>query len=147
MASNRFKLVSAAHLFLIRGEQILLLRRYNTGYEDGKYSVIAGHLKGDEEIKTAMIREAYEEAGIELTPETLEIVGVMHRKSNDERVDWFLAASTWTGEVINREPNKCDQLAWYDLESLPQNVIPYVRRAIDNYRQGRWFDSFGWQQE
>lgn len=147
MASNRFKLVSAAHLFLIRGEQILLLRRYNTGYEDGKYSVIAGHLKGDEEIKTAMIREAYEEAGIELTPETLEIVGVMHRKSNDERVDWFLAASTWAGEVINREPNKCDQLAWYDLESLPQNVIPYVRRAIDNYRQGRWFDSFGWQQE
>lgn len=147
MAPNRFKLVSAAHLFLIRGKQILLLRRYNTGYEDGNYSVIAGHLKGDEEIKTAMIREAYEEAGIELTPQDLEIVGVMHRKSNDERVDWFLAANTWSGEVVNREPEKCDQLAWYDLDSLPQNVIPYVRRAIDNYRHGRWFDSFGWHSD
>jgi 8-oxo-dGTP diphosphatase len=143
----RFKLVSAAHLFLIRGEQILLLRRYNTGYEDGNFSVIAGHLKGDEEVKAAMIREAYEEAGIELTPKDVEVVGVMHRKSIDERVDWFLDAKSWSGEVVNREPNKCDQLAWYDMDSLPQNVVPYVRRAIDNYRQGRWFDSFGWPQE
>jgi 8-oxo-dGTP diphosphatase len=143
----RFKLVSAAHLFLIRGEQILLLRRYNTSYEDGNYSVIAGHLKGNEKVKTAMIREAYEEAGIELTPEDVEVVGVMHRKSNDERVDWFLAARTWSGEVVNREPKKCDRLAWYDIESLPPNVIPYVRRAIDNYRQGRWFDSYGWHQD
>jgi len=31
-----------------------------------------------------------------------------------------------------------------DLDALPANVIPYVRRAIDNYRAGRWFDSFGW---
>jgi 8-oxo-dGTP pyrophosphatase MutT (NUDIX family) len=141
---NRFKLVSAVHLFLIRGEQILLLRRYNTGYEDGNYSVIAGHLKGNEEVKQAMIREAFEETGIELTPKDLEIVGVMHRKSNDERVDWFLAAKTWSGEIVNREPEKCDQLAWFDMGSLPPNVVPYVRRAIHNFRLGRWFDSFGW---
>ena len=147
MPFNRFKLVSAAHLFLIRGAQILLLRRYNTGYEDGNYSVIAGHLKGNEEVKHAMIREAFEEAGIELAPKDLEIVGVMHRKSNDERVDWFLAAKTWSGEIFNREPEKCDQLAWYDIASLPPNVVPYVRRAIDNYRRGRWFDSYGWHPE
>lgn len=27
---------------------------------------------------------------------------------------------------------------------LPENVILYVRRALENYREGRWFDSFGW---
>jgi 8-oxo-dGTP diphosphatase len=141
---ERFKLLSAVHLFLIRDGQVLLSRRFNTGYEDGKYSVVAGHLNGDEEIKAAMIREAREEVGIEVSPLDLQVVGVMHRKSNDERIDFFLATASWSGEITNREPDKCDQLAWFDMDELPENVILYVRRALDNYRQGIWFDSFGW---
>lgn len=141
---KRFKLVSAVHVFLVRGSRILLLRRFNTGYEDGNYSVVAGHLDGDEEVKAAAIREAWEEVGVRITPQDLEVVGVMHRRSDDERVDFFLVATAWSGELTNREPDKCDRLAWFELVELPQNVIPYVRRAIDNYCAGRWFDSFGW---
>lgn len=141
---ERFRLIPAVHLFLLRGSRVLLLRRYNTGYEDGCYSVVAGHLDGEEEVKTAAIREAREEAGIEIAPRDLEIVGVMHRRSDDERVDFFVAASRWTGEIANREPDKCDDLAWFELDRLPANMAPYVRRALENYRAGRWFDSFGW---
>jgi ADP-ribose pyrophosphatase YjhB (NUDIX family) len=144
MITERFKLLVAVHLFLIRDDKVLLLRRYNTGYEDGNYSVIAGHLEGDEEIKTAMIREAEEEAGVQIAPQDLQAVGVMHRKSEDERIDFFLAATSWKGSIRNREPHKCDQLAWFAFDELPENVIPYVRKALDNFRQGRWFDSFGW---
>ena len=144
---ERFKLASAVHLFLIRDDQILLSRRFNTGYEDGKYSVVAGHLNGDEEVKAAAIREAREEVGIQIAPQDLEVVGVMHRKSNDERVDFFLIVTSWAGEIANREPDKCDQLAWFNVDDLPENVVPYVRRALDNYRQGNWFDSFGWSKE
>jgi 8-oxo-dGTP diphosphatase len=144
MPSERFKLVSAVHLFLIREQRVLLLRRFNTGYEDGSYSVVAGHLDGGEPVKQAMIREAREEVGITIAPEDLNVVGVMHRRSEDERIDWFLATSNWDGEVTNTEPNKCDRLDWFPLDALPNNVIPYVRRAIDNYRRGAWFDSFGW---
>jgi len=142
---RRFRLVSAVHLFLMREGQVLLLRRFNTGYEDGKYSVIAGHLEGDEEVKAAAIREAREEAGIEISPQDLQVVGVMHRKSDDERIDFFVAAASWSGEITNREPERCDQLVWCDLGELPANVIPYLRRALDNYRRRVWFDSFGWE--
>jgi ADP-ribose pyrophosphatase YjhB (NUDIX family) len=142
--TERFKLVSAVHLFLVRNGQVLLLRRSNTGYEDGNYSVVAGHLNGDEEVKAATIREAVEETGIEVASQDLEVVGVMHRRSDDERIDFFLVARSWSGRITNREPNKCDRLAWFDLDELPENVIPYVRRALENYRHGRWFDSFGW---
>lgn len=144
---DRFKLVSAVHLFLIRDSQILLLRRFNTGYEDGKYSVVAGHLDGNEEVKEAAVREAREEAGIELSVEDIEVVGVMHRKSTDERIDFFVAARLWKGEVINREPDKCDDLSWFPLDALPSNTIPYVKKAIENFRSGIWFDSFGWERE
>jgi len=146
VAPQRFKLVSAVHLFLMRDGQVLLLRRCHTGYEDGNYSVVAGHLDGDEQVEAAAIREAREEVGIEIAPQDLQVVGVMHRRSNDERVDFFLTATAWAGEIVNVEPGKCDQLAWFDLDDLPGNVVPYVRRALDNYRQGRWFDSFGWPQ-
>ena len=144
MASHRFKLVSTVHLFLIREGKVLLLRRHNTGYEDGNYSVVAGHLDGGEEIKAAAIREAREEVGVEIAPENLEVVGVMHRRSEDERIDFFLRASRWSGQVRNAEPDKCDEVLWFKLDALPDNVIPYVRKALYNTRRGQWFDSYGW---
>ncbi len=139
-----FTMVVAVHLFLLRESQVLLLRRYNTGYGDGQYSVVAGHVDGGEEITAAMAREAREEAAIAIALGDLEVVGVMHRRSAEERIDFFLVARRWTGEITNREPDKCDELAWFDLDALPANVIPYVHRALDNYRAGRLFDSFGW---
>jgi 8-oxo-dGTP diphosphatase len=145
MPKPRFALLSAVHLFLIREGKLLMLRRFNTGYEDGNYSVVAGHLEGGEPVKAAAIREAREEVGIHLSGENLEIVGVMHRKSNDERVDWFLVATEWEGEIRNAEPDKCSDLSWFDLDDLPDSVIPYVRRAIGNYQRGIAFDSFGWE--
>ena len=141
---ERFKLLVAVHLFLVRDGKVLLLRRYNTGYEDSNYSVPAGHLDGGEEFRAAMLREAREEVGITLSLDALQVVGVMHRKADDERIDFFFAASEWAGEPTNCEPDKCDELAWFALDALPANVIPYVRRALDNYRRGIGFDSFGW---
>lgn len=144
MPSTRFKMPSAVHLFLLRGDAVLLLRRFNTGYEDGSYSVVAGHLDGGERVEQAAVREAREEVGIDLDPAALEVVGVMHRRADDERIDWFLTAREWSGEPSNCEPNKCDELRWSPLDDLPENIIPYVRRALTNYRQQRWYDSFGW---
>ena len=136
MKEPRFSLVSAVHLFLLRGQQVLLLRRRNTGYEDGNYSVPAGHLDGGEQVIQAAIREVREEVGIEITPEDLDVVGIMHRKAEDERIDFFVAARRWDGEPRNCEPDKCDQLRWVDIDKLPANVIPYVRRALETISWG-----------
>ena len=88
---ERFKLVVAVHLILIENGKILLLRRYNTGYEDGNYSVVAGHVDGNESVIHAMKREAFEEAGITIKEEDLDIVHVMHRKTPErESIDYFV---------------------------------------------------------
>jgi 8-oxo-dGTP pyrophosphatase MutT (NUDIX family) len=146
--SDKFKLTPEAHIFLTNNDnEILLLRRFNTGYEDGNYSVIAGHIDGNKEVKAAAIREAKEEAGIEILPSDIEVVGVMHRKDEDERVSFFLAASRWSGDIVNAEPDKCDDISWHSVHNLPANMVPYVRQALENYRKGRFFESFGWEKQ
>src|SRR4051794_36023804 len=142
---TRFRALCAVHIFFIRDGQVLLLRRFNTGYEDGKYSVVAGHLDGGEEVQAAASREAWEEVGVRVAPGDLNVVGVMHRHSTDERIDFFVATTIWEGDLVNCEPHKCDELRWADLDALPDTVIPYIRRALENYRANRWFDSFGWK--
>ena len=136
---------SAVHLFIIEDVKILLLRRYNTGYEDGNYSVVAGHLNGGEKVTAAAVREAREEVGIVIREKDIEIVQVMHRLSDDERIDFFVTVSAWEGEITNNEPDKCDHLAWFSLDELPENTVPYVRQAIRNYQNGVQFSSFGWE--
>lgn len=142
---ERFKLVVAVHLILIENRKILLLRRYNTGYEDGNYNVVAGHIDGNESVIKAMQREALEEAGIKIKEEDLEIVHVMHRKSEDrESIDYFLTCKSYTGKISIMEKDKCDELKFYDLDKLPINVIPYVRKGIEYYRNNIPFSIYGW---
>jgi 8-oxo-dGTP pyrophosphatase MutT (NUDIX family) len=142
--TTRFTVIPAVHLILTRERRVLLLRRFNTGYEDGRYSLPAGHLDGGEMVTQAAVREAREELAIDIDPADCRVVQVMHRRSTEERVDFFVAVQTWAGEIENGEPDRCDHVAWFDLDRLPDDVIPYIRQALANFRRGVWFDSFGW---
>jgi hypothetical protein len=68
----------------------------------------------------------------------------VHRRDGDERVDFFVHVRHWQGEPANTEPDKCDDLCWVNVNDLPDNVIPYVREAIRNHRDGIKFLEFGW---
>ncbi len=132
------------HLLFIRENQILIARRFNTGYRDGEYSVPAGHLDGGETVITAGMREAKEEVGVTIEAGDMTFSSVMHRNEGEERVDFFVQVHKWQGEIVNAEPDKCDDLRWVDFNDLPETTIPYVRKAIENYRNGITFDEFGW---
>lgn len=145
MAPSRFTLRAAAYLILIKDNTILLSRRCNTGWMDGKYSLIAGHLDGNESITLSMIREAREEAGIKITQENLIPATVLHRKSPDqEYVDFFFVIKEWQGEPVIKEPDKCDNLQWFPINALPENTLPHIREALNNYRNKISFSESGW---
>jgi ADP-ribose pyrophosphatase YjhB (NUDIX family) len=143
----------AVHLVLRRERDVLLLRRFNTGYEDGNYSLPAGHLDGAETVSAAMIREAAEELRVVITPADLRMAHVMHRNvaapdaEPEERVDFFLAARRWQGTPVVGEPDKCDEVAWFAVTALPGNVVPYVRSALECCQRGVSFSEFGWPPE
>jgi len=148
MPKEIHKNIPASYLVLIKDNKVLLQRRFNTGYEDGKYSMVAGHVDKGENFTEAIIREAKEEAGILLKSEDLKVVHIMHRDSgnreNNERVDVFFTTEKWDGEIEIKEPHKCDDLSWFELNNLPNNVIPYIRQAIDHINNGVFYSEYGW---
>ncbi len=145
---ERHKIICASYLVLKKDGQVLLLRRFNTGYEDGNYSIPAGHVDEGESVLSCLVREAKEEIGIDVARENARLVHVMHRSrtpTNDERLDFFFECTAWSGEVQNREPQKCDDLRWVTLDSLPENVIPYIKQALHSVTNKELYGEFYWQ--
>ena len=92
--------------------------------------------------KSLQIRE---EIGVTIKPEDLTVVHVMHRKAaKDERIDFFMTASVFEGEIVNNEPDKCDDLQWFSLDNLPTNMVEYVRLAIEHYLKGNTYSEYGY---
>lgn len=140
---TRARFPATVHLFFFRENQILLLRRFNTGFRDGEYSVPAGHLEGGETVMEAAAREGKEEAGVQVALSNMTFSTVMHRIEDDERVDFFVVVNKWDGEPFNAEPDKCDDLRWVAVDQLPENTVPYVRQALANHLAGRPLDEYG----
>lgn len=142
---EKFKIIPTVYLILNQSNNILLARRYNTGFHDGDYSFPAGHLDGNETLVSAMIREAKEEVGIVLKSDDLRLIHVMHRKEpTEERINFFFTAEKWEGKPKIMEPQKCDDLAWFSMDQLPENTIPYIKHAIYCYKKGINYSEFGW---
>lgn len=136
----RHTIIPAVFLFLIKDKKILLIRRFQTGWEDGKYTVPSGHLEGNETIADAMIRETREEVGIEVKKEDLQLVHVSSRKATDgERVDFFFITKQWQGEPSNCEPEKCDDIQWFPVHELPDNTVSILQQALDHYNRGVFY--------
>ena len=67
----------SVNLVLKRDNKICLLRRYNTGWNDGKYALMGGHVEDNERPIMAVIREAKEELGIDIKEEDLSHIFTM----------------------------------------------------------------------
>lgn len=140
---ERFKLIASVYLILIKNNKILLLRRQNTGYEDGKYGLPAGHLEDNETLKEGLKREVKEEIGIDIAID-VNLVHIMHRRGQDIRIDFFFKVGKYEGDIENKEPEKCDDLSWFSLDALPNNIIPYIKQAIEKSQKKILYSEIGW---
>ncbi|MDR2031900.1 MAG: NUDIX domain-containing protein [Azoarcus sp.] len=140
--AGRLGIPTGVHILCERQGRILLLRRAGTGFFDGLFSLPGGHVEEGESIRRAAARELAEETGLRLVPADLDWLGVIHRRSDTHRIDFFLRARRWQGEPRLCEPDKCSRLDWFARDALPE-LPPYVGAALAA-GEGGWLIEPGW---
>ncbi|MEC5385063.1 NUDIX domain-containing protein [Uliginosibacterium sp. H3] len=146
-ARQRFALSVSVFVIVRDGPQVLLLRRANTGWKDGFLSLPAGAHDGAETLAQAAVRELREETGISAAEADMRLVHLMHCRAGDTGGEWlgaFFVAENWSGTPALLEAGKHDHIAWYAIDALPENLIPYTRQGIECSGRGEAFSSFGW---
>ncbi len=148
---SRVRLVAAAYVLLLRpaaagtaapgtadlgagGTAVLLHLRQGTGYRDGHWALVAGHVDPGESVIDAAVREVREETGVVVAADDLEPVTTVHRTlrgggPREQRADVFFATRRWSGEPRVMEPAKNAGLAWWPLTrvvaGLPEPCVPH----------------------
>lgn len=135
---------TGVHVVCEQEGRILLLRRAGTGFFDGLYSLPGGHVEPGESVLQAAGRELEEEVGLKVQAADLVWLGVVHRLSDTNRIDFFVRALCWQGQPRVLEPAKCDQIGWFARTELPVELVPYVRAALDS-GDGPWIRELGWE--
>ncbi len=131
---HRHRIIPAVFLIFTKDNQILMLKRANTGYKDGWYSLPAGHVDGNEPAVVAACREAKEEVGVDIDPKDLQLVHTMHELAEGhERINLGFKVLHYQGELKNMEPEKCEELRWAPLRDLPEKTVEQVKLFVGKY--------------
>ena len=134
---ERHKITVASYIILIRDNQVLMMRRKDTGYQDGNYGLPSGHIENGEFPDEAIIREAKEEVGVKV--KDLKFVTILYTSYNYGC--FFFASNSWDGEIRNCEEEKCDDISWFDLDKLPDNIAPEVKVGLENYLKKMYYSN------
>lgn len=144
MKKERYQTKVAVFLLLTREKdgvtQILLQERANTGYMDGKYETsCSGHLEKGETLAQAIIREAKEEIGIDVKEKDLKMVALIH-PYKDDYLNVFFQTKEYEGIPEIKEPEKCDDLRWFNIEELPENIFIRIKNVLENIKRNIIYD-------
>lgn len=140
---------TACFILLRRGRKVAMVLRKNTSWMDGYYGLPAGKGEWHETFTQIAVREAKEEAGVTILPADVHMCHLVHRRSKtgDDFMDWvdvYFEVGKWRGEPHNAEPEKSEELAWLDLDNLPDNVVPPQRAALEAIARGEPYSEHGW---
>ncbi|MFE7015910.1 NUDIX domain-containing protein [Streptomyces sp. NPDC057651] len=116
---------------------VLLQRSQNAKFAQGMWDLPVGKREPGEPITETAVRELYEETGLAVKPESLEVAHIIHGAWGVEAPNGFLTvvfvAHDWTGEPENREPRKHAQVCWVDAGAIPEHFVDTTASALQRY--------------
>ncbi|MFV0626912.1 MAG: NUDIX domain-containing protein [Alphaproteobacteria bacterium] len=132
---NMYSTRQAVYIIFEKDGKFLLGQRQNTGYKDGYWAFVQGHIEEGETATHAAIREAKEDAGVDAN---LEFALVCLNQVHIHYTDYVFSCKEWHGEIKNMEAEKCAELKWFAPNELPDNSIfqvkEYIRAYLDKVR-------------
>lgn len=138
--------LGAVYVLFRNDDDILFVKRENTGYLDGMHSLPAGRVESGEPYTVAAAREAFEEVGLQVSPDDIAFLYMQHRYAEDGSVwtDVFFDSGNWHGEPVNGEPDKHSDIGWIDSRELPDVIMPYQKYALERIAEGKLYGEWGW---
>lgn len=118
---------------------ILLMKRQNTGSNDGEFELPGGHLEAGEDLYEAMIRESKEELLIDLNVNDIKIIHLLHHY-NGERLNFIFETDGTNLNPQIGEENKCSELRWVKIDELPNETTDKVKLIINNIINNTFYD-------
>lgn len=127
-----------------RTDRVVLLRRGpGAKYGQGMWDLPVGKCEPGEPVTAAAVRELREETGLVVRAEALRVAHLVHGAWGAEAPDGYLcvvyAAAEWSGEPVNREPEKHTEVCWRDgreVRALPGGCVPSAAGALAAYFTG-----------
>ena len=142
-----FSACLASYVVLMNDKkEVCLMRRANTNWKDGYYSLPAGKVERHETFLETVVRESKEECDIDVNPQDVRLFLLQNRFDDTQKVtkDWvdlFFVITKWNGTPKIAEPHKCDAIDWFPLDSLPEKIVANVADALNYLKDGNM--SFG----
>ena len=116
-----------------KGEILLLKRVGNSSNDAGQWNRPGGTVEFGESLENAVIRETREEVGLDT--KVVSLLGYTDHIANGQH--WvsvgFLLKLINGHEPINMEPDKHDEIGWFALDKLPQNLAQPTRDGVEQY--------------
>jgi 8-oxo-dGTP diphosphatase len=114
------------------GRALLTLRRCPP--EAGCWSILGGRVETFEKLEHCAMREAREEAGIEVVLERLLCVTdhILPMEGQHWVSPAYLARIV-SGEAKNCEPDKTAAIGWFEVHAVPANLTQTAFNAIQAY--------------
>ena len=137
----KFKTRLKVRLILYNSGKILLLKQ--TKPNGGNYSLVGGTMENRESAKETLIRESFEEAGIILKENDLQLVHVLQKVTpQEQRIVLYFKAYKYEGKLQAKEKHKFKAVEWFYLDNLPQNLTETVKHVLRQYRKGNQYSQF-----
>ena len=123
------------------GTKILLHRRENTGYQDGRWDIAAsGHVDEGETASQAVVRECKEEIGVDVSVADARFIHLSHRLGQERTYyDIYFLIRRYEGEPRIMEAMKCSELAWFALNALPEEMIRCRQDVVEAWQRGECY--------
>jgi 8-oxo-dGTP diphosphatase len=125
-------------VLLVDSHKGVLLTLRRRAPEAGCWSIVGGKVDFLERLEHCAVREAREEAGVEV--ELIRLLCVTDHVLPDEEQHWVAPAYLGrivSGEARNCEPDRAREVRWFELGSVPENLTITARNALEAYMRQR----------